>query len=60
MMIKKGNDMNPKKLERMFNYLDDLKKTGKVNMMYSSKFLEYMFGVSSSQAKYVLLQWMGK
>lgn len=52
--------MSSEKLQRMFSYLDNLKQTGKVNMMYSSKYLEYMFGVNSAEAKRVLLQWMSK
>ena len=52
--------MSCEKLQRMFSYLDSLKKTGDVNMMYSSKYLEYMFGVNSAEAKRVLLQWMSK
>lgn len=52
--------MSNKKLKQMFSYLDDLKKSGTVNMMWSSKYLEYMFGVNSAEAKYILLQWMNK
>ena len=52
--------MSSEKLQRMFSYLDNLKRTGEVNMMYSSKYLEYMFGVNSAEAKRVLLQWMSK
>jgi hypothetical protein len=52
--------MSNEKLQRMFSYLDNLKKTGDVNMMYSSKYLEYMFGVNSAEAKCILLQWMSK
>ena len=52
--------MSNEKLQRMFSYLDSLKRSGDVNMMYSSKYLEYMFGVNSAEAKRVLLQWMSK
>jgi outer membrane scaffolding protein for murein synthesis (MipA/OmpV family) len=54
------NIMSSEKLQRMFSYLDNLKKSGTVNMMWSSKYLEYMFGVNSAEAKRVLLQWMSK
>jgi outer membrane scaffolding protein for murein synthesis (MipA/OmpV family) len=52
--------MSSEKLQRMFSYLDNLKKSGTVNMMWSSKYLEYMFGINSAEAKRVLLQWMSK
>jgi hypothetical protein len=52
--------MSNEKLMRMFSYLDNLKKSGTVNMMWSSKYLEYSFNVNSSEAKRVLLQWMSK
>ncbi len=42
----------------MFEYLDDLRESGQVNMFGSGAYLQSAFGLSRYEAKDVVLEWM--
>ena len=42
----------------MFQYLDDLRESGQVNMFGSGTYLQSAFGLSRYEAKDVVLEWM--
>jgi len=44
--------------ESMFQYLDDLRESGQVNMFGSGTYLQSDFGLSRYEAKDVVLEWM--
>jgi hypothetical protein len=44
--------------ESMFQYLDDLRESGQVNMFGSGAYLQSAFGLSRYEAKDVVLEWM--
>lgn len=44
--------------ESMFQYLDDLRESGQVNMFGSGTYLQSTFGLSRYEAKDVVLEWM--
>jgi len=44
--------------ESMFQYLDDLRESGQVNMFGSGTYLQSAFGLSRYEAKDVVLEWM--
>jgi hypothetical protein len=44
--------------ESMFEYLDDLRESGQVNMFGSGAYLQSAFGLSRYEAKDVVLEWM--
>ncbi len=42
----------------MFQYLDDLRESGQVNMFGSGVYLQEAFGLTRYEAKDVVLEWM--
>jgi hypothetical protein len=44
--------------ESMFQYLDNLRESGQVNMFGSGAYLQSAFGLSRYEAKDVVLEWM--
>jgi hypothetical protein len=44
--------------ELMFEYLDDLRESGEVNMFGSGAYLQSEFGLSRHEAKVVVMEWM--
>ena len=44
--------------ETMFQYLDDLRESGCVNMFGSGAYLQEVFGLTRYEAKDVVLEWM--
>jgi len=44
--------------ESMFQYLNDLRESGQVNMFGSGTYLQSAFGLSRYEAKDVVLEWM--
>lgn len=48
--------MNDKQV--YFNYLDEVRRTGQINMMGAVPYLEQMFGLSRLQARDILIEWM--
>jgi hypothetical protein len=44
--------------ESMFQYLDNLRESGQVNMFGSGTYLQSAFGLSRYEAKDVVLEWM--
>ena len=44
--------------ESMFQYLNDLRESGQVNMFGSGMYLQSAFGLSRYEAKDVVLEWM--
>ena len=49
--------MTPTKQE-MFEYLDDLRGSGEINMLVAGPYLEYEFDLSKSDSVVVLSEWM--
>lgn len=45
---------------RYWLYLEQLRRTGVVNMFGASRFLEKEFGISNQQARKILGDWMDK
>lgn len=41
-----------------FNYLDELRDSGEINMLSAGAYLEAEFGLDRREAKKVLLAWM--
>jgi hypothetical protein len=41
-----------------FLFLDNLRDSGRINMFGAAPYLEKAFGLSKSEAREVLLQWM--
>lgn len=46
------------KYEKEFEYLDDLRESGVVNMFGAGEYIESEFGVSKYEAREILSQWM--
>jgi len=44
--------------ELMFEYLDELRESGEVNMFGSGTYLQSAFGLSRHEAKDVVMEWM--
>jgi len=44
--------------ETMFQYLDDLRESGQVNMFGSGVYIQEAFGLTRHEAKVVVLEWM--
>lgn len=42
----------------MYNYLDDLRNSGAINMFGAGLYLQDAFGLSKSEARVVVLAWM--
>ena len=51
---KKGSIMN----NEYYEYLDDLRESGVVNMFGAGAYLEHQFGLSRYEAKDILIAWM--
>jgi hypothetical protein len=58
MIEKIGVKMVITEKETMFQYLDDLRESGQVNMFGSGAYLQSAFGLSRYEAKDVVLEWM--
>ena len=58
MIEKIGVKMVVTEKETMFQYLDDLRESGQVNMFGSCEYLQSAFGLSRYEAKDVVLEWM--
>ena len=41
-----------------FEYLDDLRESGIVNMFWAGEFLEDAFGLGQQEAQRILIEWM--
>jgi len=44
--------------KRVFEYLDDLRESGVVNMFGATPYIQKEFGVSKKEARELLLNWM--
>lgn len=45
-------------MEKYYNYLNELRETGLVNMFGAAIYLENDFGLSHEKAKEILLKWI--
>jgi len=57
-MIEKIGVKMVEEKESMFQYLDDLRESGQVNMFGSGAYLQSAFGLSRYEAKDVVMEWM--
>ena len=44
--------------EKIYNYLTELRASGRINMMHSGQYLEREFGLTRAEAKAAVLHWM--
>lgn len=44
--------------EKIYNYLTELRASGRINMMLSGQYLERKFGLTRAEAKAAVLHWM--
>ena len=58
LMIEKIGVKMVEEKESMFQYLDDLRESGQVNMFGSGAYLQSAFGLSRYEARDVVLEWM--
>jgi len=58
LMIEKIGVKMVEEKESMFQYLDDLRESGQVNMFGSGAYLQSAFGLSRYEAKDVVMEWM--
>ena len=45
--------------EEMFEFLDDLRESGETNMFGAGPYVQEAFGLSRSDARKVVMEWMG-
>lgn len=45
-------------MEKYYNYLNELRDSGKVNMFGAAPYLEARFGLNRNDAEEILLKWM--
>ena len=45
--------------EEMFEFLDDLRESGETNMFGAGPYVQEAFGLSRSDARKVVIEWMG-
>ena len=45
--------------EEMFEFLDDLRESGETNMFGAGPYVQGAFGLSRSDARKVVMEWMG-
>ena len=44
--------------EEIYDYLDELRESGRTNMMAAGRYLQQEYGMDRGQAKRILLAWM--
>jgi len=44
---------------QVFNYLDELKESGEVNMFGASPYIQKKFNIANKESKVLLAKWMG-
>ena len=45
-------------MSKYFEYLEDLRDSGEVNMFLATPYLEFEFGLDRKEAKRILLAWI--
>ncbi len=44
--------------EVIFNFLNDLRESGKINMFGAAPYVEEMFGLERAEARSAVMEWM--
>ncbi len=58
MLLKENNEEWLKLRVKAFEYLDDLRESGEINMFGARPYIMKKFGVSQSEASDILSDWM--